>query len=231
MMKAWPLICLGLLCAGVADAHEDRPQYNIVNLQAQAEQDVPNDELTVILAAEHHGRDAAQLADQVNKDMQWATRLVKREADIEAATLGYSTHPQYKDSRVIGWKAQQELRLTSTGIAELTAILGELQERLQVRSMRFSPTRETRTRYENELIDVALQQFKQRAKIVSQHMPEQLYRIVNLQIHTGASHAPMMRTQMMSARSADVATPSVEAGTSKLTVSVSGSVQYGPLTE
>ncbi len=229
MRMVWPILSIGLLFSstGLA-AHESTPQYNVVNLQAEAEQEVPNDELTVIMAAEHQGTDPAQLADQVNRDMQWATRLAKRQVQIEVTSLGYSTNPQYRDDRVVAWHARQELRLRSTAIAELSEMVGQLQERLQVKSMRFSPTHETSTRYENELIDVALQQFKQRAEIVSHHMPGADYRIVNLQINTGSSHAPMMmRAEMLSVRKMSVAAPAVEAGTSKLTVTVSGSVQYG----
>ncbi len=232
MLKYLAVLCISLLWQGVAQA-ADELHYNLVNLQAQVEGEVSNDQLTVMLASEHQGREPAKLADLVNRDMDWALGKLKRQTSIETATMGYSTQPQYRDGRVIGWQAQQQLKLTSTDIAGLTAIIGDLQERLPVKHMQFSPTHETRTQVENSLISAAMQAFKQRAAIVGEQMPQGSYQIVDINVQTGSSHPPMMRAEsmMMSVRKADVAPPAVSAGTSKVTVTVSGRVQYDGATQ
>ncbi|MCH8263141.1 MAG: hypothetical protein IIA77_08890 [Proteobacteria bacterium] len=43
-----------------------------MNLQAQAEREISNDQMIVLLATEHEGSDAASLAAKINSDMQWA---------------------------------------------------------------------------------------------------------------------------------------------------------------
>jgi uncharacterized protein YggE len=53
------------------------------------------------------------------------------------------------------------------------------------------------------------------------------YRIVNIQVSTGQSGPVMYRESMVSmAKTQDAMAPAVEAGTSKVIVTVSGSIQF-----
>ena len=209
-------------------AHDNEPLFNQVNLQAQSERDIPNDQLTVLLAVEEEGKEAAKIANKINKDMEWALNIAGKHNDIESRTLSYNTHPIYDKRTVIGWRAIQQLELKSTNITELSELVGELQDRLQVKNMKFNPTRETRERYENELIEEAMLAFKQRVEIVKKHMDEKNVRIVNLHVNTsGGRPQPIYaESRMMAMDSMSKSAPAVEAGTSKITVTVSGSVQF-----
>ena len=123
----------------------------------------------------------------------------------------------------------QQLELKSTRITELSELVGELQKRLQVKNMSFSPTRETRVQYENELIEEAMLAFKQRIEIVKKHMDEKNVRIVNMHVNTSNGYQqPIYRERATASEfsSLSVDLPAVEAGTSKITVNVSGSVQF-----
>ena len=207
-------------------AHDNEPLFNQINLQAQAEREIPNDQLTIMLAVEEEGKEAAKIANKINQDMDWALKTVKKHNDIESRTQAYNTHPVYDKRTVIGWRAIQQLELKSTNITALSDMVGKLQERLQIKNMRFTPTRETQVKYENELIEEAMIAFKQRVEIVKKHMVEKNVRIVNLHVNTGGGHPQPIyaesRMMTMDAKSA----PAVEAGTSKITVTVSGSVQF-----
>ncbi len=207
-------------------AHDSEPLFNQVNLQAQVERDIPNDQLTVTLAVEEEGKEAAKIADKVNQDMDWALQIVAQHKDINSSTQSYNTSPVYDKRTVIGWRASQQLELKSTNITALSDMVGKLQERLQIKNMRFTPTRETRVQYENELIEEAMVSFKQRIEIVKKHMDQKNVRIVNLHVNTGGGHpqpiygeSRMMAMDMKSA-------PAVDAGTSKISVTISGSVQF-----
>ncbi len=207
-------------------AHDNEPLFNQVNLQAQADRDIPNDQLTVLLAVEEEGKEATKIANKINKDMDWALKKTKSHKDVEVRTLSYSTYPVYDKRTVVAWRATQQLELKSTNITGLSELVGDLQERLQVKNMNFSPTKETRQRYENELIEEAMQAFKQRVEIIKKHMDNKNVRIVNLHVNTGGGHIQPVyaesRMMSMSTKSA----PAVESGTSKITVTVSGSVQF-----
>ena len=207
-------------------AHDNEPLFNQVNLQAQAEREIPNNQLTVVLAVEEEGKDAAKIANKVNQDMDWALKVAAQYNDINTSTQSYNTYPVYDKRTVIGWRAIQQLELKSINVTKLSGLVGKLQERLQVKNMRFSPTRETQVQYENELIEEAMVSFKQRVELVKKHMEEKNVRIVNLHINSGGGHSPPIyaesRMMAMDSKSA----PAVDAGTSKITVTVSGSVRF-----
>lgn len=212
-----------------AFAHEQETLFNVVNLQANAEAEVENDEMLSMLMVEHEGNNAADLADKINKEMDWALKIAKRYEDVEAETRSYNTYPIYKKNSIVGWRASQQLHLNSENIEVLTELLGKLQEKLKVKQMSFVPTRETRLSAENALIEEAMQAFKQRVEIVKKSMSEENYRIINININTGSSYPQprYMHQERAMMKSMDaVATPAVSSGTSKVTVTVSGSVQF-----
>ena len=220
------LACLMAFCSLPTYA-DDETLFNTVNLQAQAEREVPNDQMIVLLASEHEGSDTTGLAAKINSDMQWALEIIKKYPAVESQTKSYQTYPTYRKQVVIGWRANQQIEIKSENIAALTGLVGKLQEKLQVKQMSFSPTTETRVRFENELIEEAMQAFLARVEIVKKNMPVKNHRIINLNINAGSNQPPVIFAQRTMMKSMEMASaPSVEAGKSKITVTVSGSVQY-----
>ena len=219
---------LFILQCNTSFAHEDAPLFNQVYMQASAQMDVPNDELIVIMTVEMEAADAAKLADTINQTMDWALSRVKQQKDIQARTLSYNTYPVYEKKTLIGWRGNQQLELKSSEITELTELTGQLQQRLQIKGMRFNPTRETRKKHEDMLIEEAMQAFKQRVEIVKKHMSEKNVRIVSLTINTGGDYPRPIRAEsrMMAMDTMAASAPAVEAGSSNITVTVSGSVQF-----
>jgi len=209
-------------------AVEDTPLFNQVHIDAQVERDVENDQLEVFMVVEAEGKQPDELAAKINETMQWALDQGKGQDDFEISTRSYQTYPVYQGRTIVGWRASQELLLKSVKISELTELVGKLQARLQVRHMNFSPTRQTRVKIENELISEAMAAFRQRADIIKGHMDQENYRIVNIHVNTGQSGPIMYKEAMMSSRAMmeDAVAPAVEAGTSKVVVTVSGSVQF-----
>lgn len=113
----------------------------------------------------------------------------------------------------------------SEDIEQLTQLVGELQNKLTVRHMRFSPSKNTRLEAENQLIEEALTTLKDKVRIVLRTMDERHYRILNIDIGNNQS-APIAtyrqgRAQAMTADSA----PVVSAGKSEVKISISGRVQ------
>ncbi|MCH8163429.1 MAG: SIMPL domain-containing protein [Proteobacteria bacterium] len=117
--------------------------------------------------------------------------------------------------------------MKSENVAALTELVGKLQEKLQAKQMSFNPTSVTRVRFENELIEEAMQAFLARVEIVKKNMPVKNHRIINLNINASGYHPPVIHAQRTMMKSMEKASaPSVEAGKSKIIVTVSGSVQY-----
>jgi predicted secreted protein len=228
MGKIAGFFVLLLLSSSAGIAAENEQLFDVFGIQAQAEAEVDNDEMRVILAAEHQNRNPAVLSDSINRDMQWALSRIKKATAVQARTLSYSSLPVYEDQQIVAWQAVQQIELKSTDVAALNEVVGDLQARLQVKQMSFRPTPATRKAAENRLVDQALDAFKARAEQVRKNMNAKAYRIVQVDIQTGNQFQPVPfaeRADMAMFSRAKTAAPAVEAGTSTTTVTVNGSIQ------
>jgi predicted secreted protein len=209
-------------------AGEHGLDYNLVRLDASSTSEIKNDQMRVDLVVEHNARDAGTLPELVNTDMRWALDAAAKHPAVRAQTGEYSTQPEYASTRIVGWRAIQELRLEGEDFAAVSALVTELQQKLQVRSMSFVPTRATRLKAEAELTREALKAFAERAKLISESMGAKGYEVVD--INVGSAPEPVLyrtRGVSMMAMAADAAPApvAVESGTASITVSVSGQIQ------
>ena len=209
--------------AGLAD----ELNYNVYHLTAEAQQRVQNDLMKVTLSASHEANRAADAAAAVNQQMQWALKRDRAKKPLTVSTGQYQTTPVYQNRKIAGWRASQQLHIESDKFSVLTDMLGELQEKLKLDAMQFVPKVQTRRQTEDKLVVEALNQFKTRAKLVASTMQASKYDVVNLSINTGDYRPPIphMRMDMMAMKAEGVAAPAVEAGSSTVSVSVSGGIQ------
>jgi len=222
------LLVTGLCLTGPAGADE-APRYNQVNLDAQVSEQVGNDTLHVSMNTYGEHREAAQLAAQINRDMEWALSLARQHKEVKVSTGGYQTWPlPSKDNlTTTGWRGQQTLTLESRDSETLSQLVGRLQERLKVNAMNFTVSDEQRVAVENRLIDSALEAFKTRANIVSANLKATGYRIVAINVGTTAQppqvmYRPRVATMAMEAAGTPVA---VERGESEVRVTVNGTIE------
>jgi predicted secreted protein len=199
-------------------------RYNQVRLQAEQSEAVSNDTMHVTLRTFAESRDPADLASTINRDMDWALQVAKGVKGVEVSTGGYQTYPVHKDNVIKSWRGQQDLMLEGLDHEALGRLVGQLQEKLQVRSMQFSVSDERRRAVENRLIARTLDAFRERAGIVGGSLEAKGYRIVELNINTSRHQPPMPYQARMAAMEA--AAPVVtEAGDSDIRVSINGTVE------
>ena len=208
-------------------AHDPSPTYDRVNFRVAATQEVENDTLVAIMYHERSGQQPATLADDVNRTITWAVDLAKKISAIKVQTLNYRQQPLYKNQTLTGWKVRQSIRLESTDTTALSTLIGELQTRLSVASLRYTVSPDVRRQVEDVLIARALDRFGRRGKLISAELGRPGYRIVDIDIATsGESPAPVrMRAVATMAQSSSVAPPTLEAGVQSVTVQVSGSIE------
>jgi predicted secreted protein len=224
--------CLALLLilplAAVAD---DRPlSYDRIDLSESATVDVDNDLLVAELFAQAEGSDAAAPANQVNQLIAWAVAAAKHHDAIRVQTLGYHSNPVYKNSTIRGWRVSQSMRLESRDSGVLSDLIGQLQARLKVSSIGYQVSDQQRRKHVDDLTDEALRRFTERATRIARTLGHSGFRIVRLSINDDQPRPmPVARGLMMEA-AADVAVaaPQLEAGTRKLSVSVSGEIELDP---
>jgi predicted secreted protein len=222
VLSAW------LLGAAPAPAAEDLPPMRRVDFSVQASREVANDWLRAVVGVTDEDENAAKLADRVNQAMAWALERARAKAGVSARSGGYSTQPVHdprKGERRF-WRASQDLLLEGGDPRAMSELLGELQSRLQLRSIDFTVSPAQRRKVEDELIDEALAAFLARAQRVQVRLGGRGYQIVQISIGTsgGPPPVPMMRAAM-AMDSASVAPPALEAGTSEIVINASGSIQ------
>ena len=123
----------------------------------------------------------------------------------------------------------QYLVLQGEDFGAITALVGALQEKLQVKGMQFQPTRATRERVEKELTQQALKAFAARAQLIAETMGAKGYEVVEVNVggvpqffQAKARGREMMAMGVV----ADAAPPvAVEGGTASLVVNVNGQIQ------
>jgi predicted secreted protein len=220
-------VLFALLLAPLGLAAQTPPEtlFNLVHLNAQAEREIPNDLLSATLAAEAEGADPAQLADGVNRTMQRALGAALAYKSVKTQSAGYQTIPVYDKNRVARWRVRQELRLESADFAAATELIGKLQATLMVAGMNLAVSGEARRKAENTLIAEALAAFDERARVVRDAMKAKGYRVRDLQVSTGGAPPRPIPPMARAMSSESVAQPAIEPGSSRILISVSGTVQ------
>ena len=223
MKKMIIMLCLLLGATGVwadSDLH-----YNQVHLQSQQSESVSNDTMHVTLGTHAEQRDPASLARKINEDMEWALAKAKQVKGVKVSTGSYQTWPITNKKVTTGWRGQQSLVLESKDTGSLARLAGELQDRLQIKSMKFTVSDDKRMAVENRLIEAALNAFKGRARIVGDNLKANGYRIVEINIGTSGQAPPVRRMPRMAMAMEASDAVAVEGGESDVQVTVDGTIE------
>ncbi len=228
LLVAARMLPLGALLLGAAAAAAEDVPDRRVGFSVERSREVANDWVTAVLSVSHEDPKAAEVAARINRDMSWAMGLAKAKAAVRTRSGGYSTYPVHDPKRgdVRNWRGVQEIVLESGDVSAVTALVGELQERLQVQSLGFSVSPERRRKIEEELVSEALQAFQERAELVRKSFGAGGYRLVEVQVGSSGAAPPPVRPMMRTmAAQAEMMPPAVEGGTSEISVSASGSIE------
>lgn len=216
-------------------AHADTPPLptNQVNLNASAEREIPNELFRVFMFTELRDRDPAVVATEINRQMAAAISEAKAVTGVKVKTGSYNTTPVYNyksPGKEPVWQGSQDLVLESEDLQAVLKLAGTLQQTLKIRNVSYAVTPATRERILDELIEEAMMAFHRRAAVIGRHMPKTDYDIGEIHVGVGGSgRPPVYRAQMRKMDSGVMAAesgPAVEAGTTRLEVTVSGSVRY-----
>lgn len=232
-----PRLGPGMLAAALLMAATGLPaepiNYQQASLGAEARRDIDNDLMTATLFVEQSDKDPAKLADLINRRINAALHLGKNFNSVKLRTAGRSTYPLYNQkNQAEGWRSRAELELESRDFAAASQLIGQLQATLQLSGVGFSVAADTRDKAQDELITEAIAGFRRRADIIAQGFGLKSWKTV--QVSIGANDVnppmPMYKTAMASfgARQEDVTTPDLSAGSSQISVSVTGTVEMLP---
>lgn len=204
--------------------------YNVVNIQAEANRKVSNDEMHAVMFIEKTNKQPAQLSSEISQLMNQAQALARKYPQVKVDTGSQTTYPVYDNDnqKLKEWRGRAEINIESKDFKAASQLISELQQNFQTQAINFTVSDEQRIKVENELIVEASKNFQQRAQIMSNAWNKSGYNLVNLNINTNRSYPqPIMMRASLAKFAADSA-PAQEmaAGESTITVSANGSVQF-----
>lgn len=232
------LLAASAFAQGSAGAVLQAQPQNVLNLEAQASTEVPQDLLTIVLAATREGTDAAQVQTQLRQTLDAALAEARRQAkpgELDVRTGSFSLYPRTSSKPggnvITGWIGRAELVLEGRNTGAISALAGRLAG-MTVQQVAFSLSREAREKAEAEVSGKAIERFKARAERHAKAFGFASFSLREVSVggsDSGPAPMPMARmtARAMAAPVADESQP-VEAGKTTVTVTVSGSVQLSP---
>ncbi len=223
VLMCCPIALLLLPPAVLADSAAIEDQ---VSFQVEAGQEVANDRVVAVLSTTAEGGKPARLAEDINAAMSWALQQARASDKVSSRSGSYQTFPVYDKGKIVRWRARQELQLESRDVEQLSGLVGTLQSRLQVQSIQFSVSPDTRRKVEDTLIEQALAAFQARADIIRKSLGAKGYRLLDINIHSAGRGPVPLRAEMATSRVNRASVqPALEQGTSRVTVQASGKIR------
>ncbi|WP_415034823.1 SIMPL domain-containing protein [Azonexus sp.] len=198
-----------------------------VDLAAEAARPAVNDQVRATVYSEVQGKYPAEIARQVNREIEDALKLIRSRPEVSVKSGNQSTYPIYGDKQKIEtWRMRSELILESRDLAAVSRLLGELQQgKLALAQVVQMPSAETRRKAEDAATRDAIAAFQSRAEVIAGALGKS-WKIKQLNVSQQGGHMPMpiMRASKMML-AAEAAPAPLEAGESQLTTQVSGQIE------
>ncbi len=201
-------------------------------VSASATATVQNDRLQAWLRAEGENANPAAAASQVNAIIAKALVIAKAYPAIKVATAGYSTQQISDKPKPTRWRVVQSLSIDSGDFTAAASLISRLQEEegLLLSGMGFSLSDKTRKDAEDSVTLQAIKSWQARAHQAALGLGFAGWMPGRVSVQTGdpGRPYPMMRAQAM-ASSPGSAPVAIEAGTTEVSVTVSGDAILTPV--
>ncbi|WP_404989729.1 SIMPL domain-containing protein [Caballeronia sp. LZ029] len=203
----------------------------VLSLSAQASAQVPQDVVNITLFYEQEAADPSSLTATLNQRAEAALREAKGVEGVTAKSGSFTVYPSTdRDGKISAWRGRTEVVLESHDFAAASKLAGKMSSSMQVGSVGFSLSPEAQRAAEQKLVTQAIDSFRKQAQTAAQGFGYSNFTIREVNVgHSGVQPRPvmMMQSRAMSADAKMAAPIAMEAGTTTVTVDVSGSVQMG----
>lgn len=227
-IKPFLLTSLLLASTTVVPAHAGDGPQNRIDFQAEVSQVLPNDLMRATLSIELSDKNPGQLARALTEAMNEGLAKGRTFAAVKLASGNQQSWPVYNEKqRLEGWRGRAELALESKDFKGAGELLGLLQEKLQLQSLNFVVSDETRLAAEKKLTGEAIAAFRDKADAVRQAWGAKSYTLVQMNLGSSGGGGGYPRPPMAMMMKAMEAAPAADlaAGDSRVTINVSGSIE------
>lgn len=202
--------------------HAKWPQ---ATLQAQAQAEVPQDMVRIVLATQLSDSSQQAVAKALTAAINTAMERARGQSDgVTVSSGNFRVWPMNdKDGNISNWRGSGEIVLESDDFDAASGLASQLSDVMAIASVGFFVSPQTRAREEEQLLAQAAAAFRDRAQALAEAMGYSGYSLRSVDL--GGSGMRFEAARMM-AQPAMMAADSValEGGTEVISVSVSGSV-------
>jgi predicted secreted protein len=218
------LMAAGLAQAQTAPAVTDAKGTK-VNLDARASAEVDNDVMRASLFVEMEDTDATRLADKINRTTNDSLKLARGFTGVRAKTSAYTTYPVIDKEKIARWRSRSEILVEGEDFRRMAEAIGKLQAIMQLGAVDFSVSPAARARAEEALTQTAIAEFLRKAEQVAKGFKGMGFNVLEATVSADGGFVPPRPMMMKSIAAAEaVAAPDLQGGTSRVTVSVNGSI-------
>lgn len=211
-----------------AIAHETQLE-GIVNLQASASVEIETDTMQANIAVEAENYDPAKLAKIINEKMAWALSTAKPFKAVKVKGGQYTSHQLYNKRVFRAWRGTQTITLESKNSTELGKLIGLLQKKLLIKSLRYHVSKEKIATVKKDLIKQAIANFKEQAQVITKGFDKNRYVIHQINVNTNNHSRPVYyaKSRMMAgdAMMAESAPANLQQNSSNIQVNINGSIR------
>lgn len=234
MKKTYALAFIAALAMPVT-ALADTPTYQRVDFSTEVAREIPNDQMNATLSIELSDKDAGKLAQQLATTINEAMKKAAAYPSVKVSSGNQNTWPVYgttltSSSKLESWRGRAEIRLETKDFKAAAELIGKLQEKLQINSINFVVSADSRRKVEDSLTAEAIAAFKVRAEAIRSAWNAKGYKLVQMSLGSAGGpmpYMPMMRT-MKAAEADGVPAQDLAGGDTRLAVNVSGSIELQP---
>jgi predicted secreted protein len=219
------ILCSMLACAHAQAAAVTEPRGTKVNLDARAAVEVDNDVMRATLFVEMEDADSARLADKVNRATNEGLKLAKGFTKLRAKTSGYTSYPVTDKNKIVRWRSRSEIALEGEDFRLMAEAIGKLQAGMQLGAVDFSVSPAARARAEDGLTQAAIAEFLRKAEMVTKGFRGGGFDVLEANVSSEGGYTPPRPMVTMKAMSDSApAAPTMEGGTTRITIVVNGSI-------
>ena len=203
----------------------------VITVSASATAALPNDRMVAWLRVEADNADPGAAANDVNTKMGKALARAKAVKGVEVSTTSYTSFQTAERNQASKWRVSQTLQLESGDFSALAALVSKIQaeDGLVLSGMNFSVSTAARRAAEDAVTQQAIKAWQARAQSAAQGFAAASWRPGHVTIQSGDVVRPLPMMRAASAEAfAQKAPVAAEAGTSDITVNVSGEVILEP---
>lgn len=239
MLKRLALVAM-LGSAHAAFAQKLPTDDSLVTVSAVGSVTAPNDEAQLVFGYEEQGKDKALLASNVNQRLKQGIGVLKKACPNAQLTLeSYRTIAVYEERNTAlankrepqqtGWRVSQQVRLVTSDLAALPAVVAAAQKVLALSEVHFGLSEEATGKMEQRRVEAAYQSLEQRVAFIAGAMRRQAgdYKLESLDFtQPNIERVVVTGSRLRRQDLTEVEEPSLLPGETRLQLQVTAKVRF-----